>query len=246
MLIFSQFRETVLYLARALDREYRCEVFHGSPSPDSQGCGSPALPRPAGAQVLISTEAGGEGRNFQFCHVMVNYDLPWNPMRVEQRIGRLDRIGQHHPSRSSTSPSKGTIEERVVEVLTQRIRLFEETVGGIEPILGEVASDLRALIMDQDAQRVARFTENLERSVEQARALERQQADFVMDMRSFSPGRGTAGHRGAGTARLRGSGPLGPAGPAPPGCRSTSARTGRMSTRLHLGRSSSAASAASP
>ena len=186
VLIFSQFRETVLYLAGALEREHRCAVFHGTLSLDAKDDAARRFREPSGAQILISTEAGGEGRNFQFCHMMVNYDLPWNPMRVEQRIGRLDRIGQRHPIRIYNFTLEGTIEERVVAVLHDRIRLFEETIGGIEPILGEVARDLRALIMAQDGADVARFTETLVRSVEQARELERQQADFVMDMRSFS------------------------------------------------------------
>jgi ATP-dependent helicase HepA len=187
VLIFSQFRETVEYLARELGDELVCAVFHGSLSPDGKDEAARRFRDPDGAQVLISTEAGGEGRNFQFCHVMVNYDLPWNPMRVEQRIGRLDRIGQRHQILIHNFALKGTVEERVVEVLNQRIHLFEQTVGGIEPILGDVARDVRELIMSQDAKGVERFAARLERSVHAARELERQQADFVMDMRSFAP-----------------------------------------------------------
>ena len=99
-----------------------------------------------GPQILISTEAGGEGRNLQFCHMLVNYDLPWNPMKVEQRIGRIDRIGQKQPVTIFNLSTTGTIEERVLEVLSDRIGLFEETVGGLDPILGEVERDLRSIL----------------------------------------------------------------------------------------------------
>ena len=102
--------------------------------------------------MLISTEAGGEGRNFQFCHNLVNYDLPWNPMKIEQRIGRLDRIGQKHPVKIFNFSMLGTIEERVLDVLTNRIRVFEETIGGLDPILGEVENDIRKVFLMADAE----------------------------------------------------------------------------------------------
>src|SRR5258708_19438475 len=69
------------------------------------------------AQVLVSTDAGGEGLNLQFCHVIVNYDLPWNPMKIEQRIGRVDRIGQKHVVQALNFPLQDTVALRVPEVL---------------------------------------------------------------------------------------------------------------------------------
>ena len=90
------------------------------------------------AQILISTEAGGEGRNLQFAHRIINYDLPWNPMKVEQRIGRLDRIGQKHPVFIYNLACEGTVEDHVLDVLDTRIRLFTESVGSLDPILGDV------------------------------------------------------------------------------------------------------------
>jgi SNF2 family DNA or RNA helicase len=65
------------------------------------------------ARMLISTDAGGEGLNLQFCHVVINYDIPWNPMRIEQRIGRVDRIGQAHVVRAINFVLEGTVEHRV-------------------------------------------------------------------------------------------------------------------------------------
>ena len=88
------------------------------------------------APVLVSTEAGGEGRNLQFCRVVVNYDLPWNPMRVEQRIGRVHRLGQAHPVRVINLAARGTIEAYVLEILDRKIRMFELVVGEMEEILG--------------------------------------------------------------------------------------------------------------
>ena len=79
------------------------------------------------AQILISTDAGGEGLNLQFCHVVVNYDLPWNPMKLEQRIGRVDRIGQTHVVRALNIALEDTVELRVREVLEEKLaRILEE------------------------------------------------------------------------------------------------------------------------
>jgi len=72
-------------------------------------------------QILISTDAGGEGLNLQFCHVVVNYDLPWNPMRIEQRIGRVDRIGQTHPVKALNFIFEDTVEFRVRDVLEEKL-----------------------------------------------------------------------------------------------------------------------------
>ncbi|MBI1799850.1 MAG: DEAD/DEAH box helicase [Candidatus Eisenbacteria bacterium] len=87
-------------------------------------------------RVLVSTEAGGEGRNLQFCRNVINYDLPWNPMRVEQRIGRVHRLGQEHPVRVINMAARGTIEAYVLEILDRKIRMFELVVGEMEEILG--------------------------------------------------------------------------------------------------------------
>ena len=88
--------------------------------------------------MLLSTEAGGEGRNLQFCHVLVNYDLPWNPMRVEQRIGRVHRLGQQHDVRVYNLAAEDTIEAYVLETLFRKIRLFELVVGEAENILSQL------------------------------------------------------------------------------------------------------------
>lgn len=91
--------------------------------------------------VLVTTEAAGEGRNLQFCHVMVNFDLPWNPMKIEQRLGRIHRIGQDHDVLLVNLVCKQTIEERILRVLEAKLNLFELVVGELDMILGRVDDD---------------------------------------------------------------------------------------------------------
>jgi SNF2 family DNA or RNA helicase len=81
------------------------------------------------ARILISTDAGGEGLNLQFCHVVINYDIPWNPMRLEQRIGRVDRIGQAQTVRAVNFVFEGSVEHRVREVLEQKLAVIFEEFG---------------------------------------------------------------------------------------------------------------------
>jgi len=90
------------------------------------------------ARVMVTSRAGGEGLNIQFCQNMVNYDLPWNPMAVEQRIGRLHRLGQKHEVCVINLSVKDTIEARVLELLTHKIRLFTTVIGEIDLILGSL------------------------------------------------------------------------------------------------------------
>ena len=87
--------------------------------------------------VLIATRAGSEGRNLQVCNVLVNYDLPWNPMVVEQRIGRIHRIGQKREVHIVNLAAAGTIESYILHLLDKKIKLFELVVGELDLILGE-------------------------------------------------------------------------------------------------------------
>ncbi|MCG6534747.1 MAG: SWF/SNF helicase family protein [Syntrophales bacterium LBB04] len=91
--------------------------------------------------VLVSTESGGEGRNIQFCNTIINFDLPWNPMRIEQRIGRLHRIGQTRDVFVFNLSVKGTIEDYILDILDNKINMFEMVIGEIEPILGYAGKD---------------------------------------------------------------------------------------------------------
>lgn len=91
------------------------------------------------AQVLIATEAGGEGINLQFCNYMINYDLPWNPMRLEQRIGRIHRYGQDKDVHIYNFAIKDTVEEHIMKLLYEKIHLFEQVIGDLDAILSELS-----------------------------------------------------------------------------------------------------------
>jgi superfamily II DNA or RNA helicase len=134
-IVFTQFRSTQESIIQAL-RATGIEpaVFHGELGWREKEESLDTFR--ASAPVLVSTEAGGEGRNLQFCRIVINYDLPWNPMRVEQRIGRVHRLGQEHPVRVINLVARGTIEAYVLEILDRKIRMFELVVGEIEEILG--------------------------------------------------------------------------------------------------------------
>ncbi|NQX66317.1 DEAD/DEAH box helicase [Paenibacillus alba] len=89
-------------------------------------------------QVLVATEAGGEGINLQFCHNMINFDLPWNPMRVEQRIGRVHRLGQQHDVNIYNLSTNNTIEEHILSLLHEKINMFEMVIGQLDTILEKI------------------------------------------------------------------------------------------------------------
>lgn len=90
------------------------------------------------AQIMVATEAGGEGINLQFCHNMINFDLPWNPMRVEQRIGRVHRLGQNRDVFIYNLCTLGTIEEHIVSLLHEKINMFELVIGDLDTILEQM------------------------------------------------------------------------------------------------------------
>jgi len=137
ILIFTSFRKTQEYLYKKLTNTgYRCTIFNGSMNWVEK---DKAIEDFKGeTQIMISTEAGGEGRNLQFCHIMVNYDLPWNPMRIEQRIGRIHRLKQEHDVLIINFSSKDTIEEYILELLYKKIKLFEVVIGELDTILSNV------------------------------------------------------------------------------------------------------------
>ena len=111
------------------------------------------------ARSLLATEAGSEGRNLQFAHAICNFDLPWNPMRIEQRIGRLSRIGQTHDVHVYNLVAAGTVEAAVLHLLEAKLLMFELVIGEIDMILGnldeerefqDVVADLWAESHDTD------------------------------------------------------------------------------------------------
>lgn len=190
VLLFTEFRETQEYLRYRLESMgWDVNLFHGQLKPEAKDASVDAFRSCAGPSILLSTEAGGEGRNFQFCHLLVNYDLPWNPMRVEQRIGRVDRIGQTETVQVFNFWVKGTIEERVLNVLEQRINVFEETVGGLDPILGDTERDLGKILRLGGEERelaLAQYEEDVERRLRNARSADEKLRDFIMETKSYT------------------------------------------------------------
>jgi SNF2 family DNA or RNA helicase len=140
VLVFTAFRHTLDQLtAQVAAAGFPAAVYHGSLPRAAKERAVAAFRDEVG--VLLSTESAGEGRNLQFCHVMVNMDLPWNPMQIEQRLGRLHRVGQDHDVLLTNLVARGTIEEQVLRVLEAKINLFELVVGELDMILGRVADD---------------------------------------------------------------------------------------------------------
>ncbi len=101
-------------------------------------------------RVLISTDVGSEGRNLQFCRYVINFDLPWNPMRIEQRVGRLHRMGQKEDVFILNFAAKQTVEAHVLELLDAKINMFQLVVGELDIILGSLKEkkDFESIIMD--------------------------------------------------------------------------------------------------
>ncbi len=141
-LIFTEYRQTQeSILAELARRQITATGFHGGLDIQQKEAAIAHFRTPettGGARVLVSTESGAEGRNLQFCHQLINYDLPWNPMRVEQRIGRLHRLGQAHDVTIFNLSCNETIEAHVLDLLARKIRMFELVIGELDMILGNV------------------------------------------------------------------------------------------------------------
>lgn len=120
--------------------------------------------------ILVTTEVGGEGRNLQFCHRLVNYDLPWNPMQIEQRIGRLHRIGQEKEVRIYNLCGAGSMEDYILFVLDRKINMFELVIGEIDMILGRIRGELDFDDLAFDIWRQAASTDERAKGFEQLAA----------------------------------------------------------------------------
>ena len=144
-LVFSFFKGTLRYLEDRLRIDgIKTAVIHGDISPDERFEQLKSFENDPSIEVLLTSEVGSEGLDLQFAHILFNYDLPWNPMRIEQRIGRIDRIGQKakeliiYNFKIARIPE--TTEERIYELLFQKILAITGTIGTIEPVVAD-ASD---------------------------------------------------------------------------------------------------------
>jgi len=139
VLIFTEFIETQKYIIESLERiGYKTAFINGKLSLSDKIRQKEHFKNEA--QILVSTDAGGEGINLQFCHVVINYDLPWNPMKIEQRIGRVDRIGQEKNVIAINFILEDTIEEYVREKIEYKLQLIKEQFG--EDKLHDILSTL--------------------------------------------------------------------------------------------------------
>ncbi len=140
VVVFTGWRETLQFLVQVLTAAgFKAAMYHGRLSRRDKEAAIAQFRDDA--PVLVTTEAAGEGRNLQFCHVLVNFDLPWNPMQIEQRLGRIHRIGQEHDVLLYNLVARGTVEEQILRVLETKINLFELVVGELDMILGRIRDD---------------------------------------------------------------------------------------------------------
>jgi superfamily II DNA or RNA helicase len=148
-LVFVHHRESMAHLADRLGREKIPFVqFSGDMSGPQKDAAVDAFRDRV--PLLLCTESGGEGRNLQFCNTLINFDIPWNPMAIEQRIGRIDRIGQSREVFIFNLVTADTIEDAVLRILDEKINMFELVVGEVGAILGEIDEqhEFSTLVLD--------------------------------------------------------------------------------------------------
>jgi len=171
VMVFSSFKHTLSYLHNNLiAKAFRVGLIHGGVGDEDRMALRKRfeLPRedPDCLDVMLFSEVGCEGLDYQFCDTMINYDLPWNPMRIEQRIGRIDRRGQKSPKVfifNMVTP--GTIDAEIYKRCLLRIGIFENSLGDSESILGEITKQIKDI------------AENMELTPEQRKQLLQQLAD---------------------------------------------------------------------
>jgi Helicase conserved C-terminal domain len=160
VMVFTQYTDTMEFLRREIGRDLSLRIMcfsgRGGQVPSNDGAWRvisrdevKRLFREGKADVLFCTDAAAEGLNFQFCGALINYDMPWNPMRVEQRIGRIDRLGQRYPNIQIVNLHYAdTVEADVYQALRKRIGLFESVVGRLQPILARLPTLISGRVLE--------------------------------------------------------------------------------------------------
>ena len=164
VVVFSFFRRTLEYLAKELRRrEIENRMIHGGISIDDRELAIDEFLESNSVRVLLTSEVGGEGLDLQRASVVVNYDLPWNPMVVEQRIGRIDRIGQQAARLVVINlVIENSVEEYILKRLFDKIQIFKDSIGEMDDIVGEEIEQLTASALRGDLSR-----EEIDQAVEQ-------------------------------------------------------------------------------
>ena len=199
VLIFTEYRSTQTYLVDALERiaPGRVDVIHGGQTLDERGA---AIERfEESGQFLVSTEAGGEGFNLQRrCHVMVNYDLPWNPMRLVQRVGRLYRYGQEKPVVVFNLNVTGSLDDDILLQMYGRLEAVAADMAGVadeyreglhEDIVGELSSflEVEQILAEAADHSPQRTQARMEEALERARQAAQEQNDLLRYSSGFDP-----------------------------------------------------------
>ena len=190
VMLFSSFRHTLRYLNERLRTDgMRVGMLHGGTPDEERIALRNRFEKPREdsdtLDVLLFSEIGCEGLDYQFCDCIVNYDLPWNPMRVEQRIGRIDRVGQKSESISIVNLiTPGTVDADIYERCLVRIGVFESALGGSEEILGDITREIRNIaenyILSEEERRakLQQLADNKIRLVQEQEALEQRQMEL--------------------------------------------------------------------
>ena len=195
VMVFSSFRHTLKYLNGILEeRGFRVGMIHGDIPDDERVTLRDRFKLPRedknAFDVLLFSEVGCEGLDYQFCDCMVNYDLPWNPMRIEQRIGRIDRNGQKSESVSIVNMiTEGTIDYDIYYRCLVRIGVFEASIGDGEEILGEITKEINNIAQqyvlnpEESRKKLQQLSDNAIRLVQEQEQLESaQEAFFGLDL----------------------------------------------------------------
>jgi ERCC4-related helicase len=201
VLIFSEYRATQDYIQTALSERFGAQkvvLLHGGMSHDERRDVIHQFNNEA--QFLISTEAGGEGINLQrHCHIMVNYDLPWNPMRLVQRIGRLYRYGQNKKVVVLNVNSPGTVDEQIIALMYQRIEQVVADMAIVQgdefnealkdDILGEVSNllDLEEILEQAATIGIERTEDRIRDALNRAKDATNMQRDLFRHVARFNP-----------------------------------------------------------
>jgi ERCC4-related helicase len=200
MIVFTTFRHTLSYLDRRIKEinNIRAAYVDGTVVDEERRNLRErfAMPKddPKALDILLFTEIGSEGLDYQFCDTIVNYDIPWNPMRVEQRIGRIDRRGQKSDvAHIYNCVTKDTIDEEIYERCLKRIGVFESSIGDCSDILGELVKSINDLVLDpvltekERSEKFEQLADNEVRKVQEMRRLEDDEKQmFGVDISSFT------------------------------------------------------------
>lgn len=190
ILAFSTFRHTLHYLVGKLKAaSIRFGLVHGGISDEDRATLRRRFSLPKededAIDVLLSSEVGCEGLDFQFCDCIINFDLPWNPMRIEQRIGRIDRYGQQSETVGIFNLiTPGTIDAEIYDRCLSRIGVFQHAIGGNEEILGEITRELHSiaetfsLSEEERARQLQQLSDNKIRQIEEELRLEERQGEL--------------------------------------------------------------------